>query len=95
MTEQKPMTVEGTEVPRSVLQGINSAMRAERGFTATELTAKATVLLKEAGIKPETVSDHLPMRIADRVIQQQRKAGKIRIIRGQGRPYWRWSDGAD
>jgi hypothetical protein len=78
----KPMIVNGKEVDQSVIDLCLARMKSGMHFRAFEIEAIAA----NAGVPSR---DGSAMRCADRIIQQQRKAGNVAIRTGAQR-CWHW-----
>jgi hypothetical protein len=77
------MIVEGYEVPRSIEDAAVAEIRRRSGFSASEIIA----FLHRAGVPPRPVlaahGEWGPAhRIADRILQRERRAGRIEFRRG-------------
>lgn len=72
------MKINGIEINQVVIEAVIERMKAE-AFKASELEAVAVKL----GVPTR---EGTAMRVADRLIQREKKAGNIAL----SRPYWAW-----
>jgi hypothetical protein len=70
------MNVKGVEITAEQVAAMSAAMTEQ--FRSADIIAAA----EEAGVPKGEIA----MRAADRIVQQQRKAGKIQIVKSG--PYW-------
>lgn len=76
------MIVQGYQVPDSVIEAAMVRMKCGLHFRAFEIEG----VVQRAGVP---AADGLSMRVADRIIQRERKAGTIAIIKTPQR-CWEW-----
>lgn len=83
MTCPKPLVVEGYEVPREIEVAALREIASRSGFRAAEIEA----FLLAAGVpRTPVAAEHGPNgpahRIVDRLLQRERKAGRIEFLNG-------------
>jgi hypothetical protein len=89
MTDDTPPTglvAEGLAIPDAIVAGLVQRMR-EAPFRANQIEGEAARALREAGL------DAAPaMRLADRLIQRYRRAGRLTMRRDGRSPTFIWRD---
>jgi hypothetical protein len=80
------MNVLGTDIPDRVVTALTSYITNGSGPTATAIEGRATSLLLAVGITDP--NRMVPHRLADRLIQKLRTAGRIRCVREGRQQRW-------
>lgn len=81
------MIVMNIEVPGPIMESAMARVR-QREFTAASLTGSVASALVDSNI--QLSEDSWAMRVADRIIQQERKAGRIMLTSSR---MWQWVGG--